>query len=330
MVFLLFSEHCTLLHYRKDTMSIVGRNFEDRTLVSCWILLCFLSSLTVNTRATVEGFAQLTMATTTTNRLILQPRQTFLSTSFERHRIVGVSSALRGGQQEGQRPADETTSEQQSAKIAVSEQGTNTSTLIETKLSITSIPAVSTLAATLTSMGKRYSQALDKRPILTKSVTACGIFAISDFLAQRLENSSSSDSSKERRINWTRLLSGAAVGLLYFGPAAHYWYEMIFHLLPGTSLVSTLQKAVMGQVFFGPSFTCVFFAVSLLQAGSFSLKDWASKIRRDLPGAWLAGAGFWPLVDLVSYSVIPKNYIPLFVNMCSLVWTVYLSLVANR
>jgi protein Mpv17 len=105
---------------------------------------------------------------------------------------------------------------------------------------------------------------------------------------------------------------------------------MIFKLLPGTSLFSTLQKAALGQIIFGPSFTCVFFATALLQSGTFSLGNWFTKIKNDLPGAWMAGLGFWPLVDLVSYSMIQPQWIPLFVNSCSLVWTIYLSLIANK
>ena len=192
----------------------------------------------------------------------------------------------------------------------------------ETRFSASLAPMASKLA----SLGAAYGASLEQRPIATKSVTACAIFALSDWLAQRLEKSESSSKST----NWTRTVSSALVGLLYFGPAAHAWYDMIFKLLPGTSLVSTLQKATLGQLLFGPSFTCIFFATSLLQQGNFSLKTWMTKIKEDLPGAWVAGLGFWPLVDLVSYSVIPKQCIPLFVNACSLVWTIYLSLVANR
>ena len=80
----------------------------------------------------------------------------------------------------------------------------------------------------------------------------------------------------------------------------------------------------------GPSFTCVFFAVSLLQSGTFSIGNFLSKVQRDLPGAWKAGLGFWPLVDFVSYSLVAPQYIPLFVNSCSFCWTIYLSTIANR
>ena len=199
----------------------------------------------------------------------------------------------------------------------VSAPGTVTSS---TRFSLSFAPMASSLA----SLGAAYRASLEKQPIATKSFTAGAIFALSDWLAQRLERTES------KSTDWKRTISSALVGLLYFGPAAHYWYEMIFQVLPGTSLVSTLQKAALGQLFFGPSFTCIFFATFLMQQGTFSLSNWGKKIRSDLPGAWAAGLGFWPIVDLVSYSMVPKNWIPLFVNACSLVWTIYLSIVANR
>lgn len=182
----------------------------------------------------------------------------------------------------------------------------------------------SVILAPLFFMGKQYSAALESAPILTKSLTAGCIFALSDYLAQRLEK------KQKNELNWSRTLTSASVGLFCFGPAAHAWYQMIFRVFPGTGLVSTLQKASMGQLFFGPSFTCIFFAASLLQTGQFSLGNWFQKIRSDLPATWVSGLCFWPLVDLVSYSVIPVQFIPLFVNLCSLIWTIYLSTVANR
>lgn len=186
---------------------------------------------------------------------------------------------------------------------------------------------IAPMASTLASLGAAYGASLQKRPIATKSVTAGFIFCLSDYLAQRWEVTANGE---EKKINKTRMVVSALVGLLYFGPAAHAWYGMIFKLLPGTSLVSTLQKAALGQAIFGPCFTCVFFATALLQSGSFSFGQWFTKIKNDLPGAWIAGLGFWPLVDLVSYSMIQPQWIPLFVNGCSLVWTIYLSLIANK
>mmetsp|Transcript_24725 Transcript_24725/g.36253 ORF Transcript_24725/g.36253 Transcript_24725/m.36253 type:complete len:341 (-) Transcript_24725:145-1167(-) len=182
--------------------------------------------------------------------------------------------------------------------------------------------------AFLQTIGSAYSTQLTNRPILTKSITASIIFGLSDWTAQKLEGKD--DDDEGAKMNWTRIISASLVGLLYFGPAAHGWYETIFRLLPKQSLISTLQKAALGQLLFGPSFTCVFFATSLMQSGEFTLGTWFKKIKSDLPGAWAAGLGFWPLVDLFSYSVLPSRWIPLFVNVCSYVWTIYLSFIANK
>ena len=192
--------------------------------------------------------------------------------------------------------------------------------------------ALAPITSVLQSAGASYSNLLNTRPILTKAVTACVVFGLSDWSAQQIEAGASSDAEqdKKKKKDWTRIITASLVGLLYFGPAAHAWYEKIFQILPGTSLVSTLQKAALGQLLFGPSFTCVFFATSLMQSGTFSLGNWFQKIRQDLPGAWAAGLSFWPLVDFVSYSLVPAKWIPLFVNFCSFVWTIYLSIVSNR
>lgn len=179
-----------------------------------------------------------------------------------------------------------------------------------------------------------YGSLLQRYPIRTKSITAAIVFALSDVLAQRLQKKEKRNVSpgqqKQRAttkpLQWSRIWASSAIGFFYFGPAAHFWYEWIFSILPGTSLVSILQKAILGQLIFGPTFTCVFFAAGLLQSGTFTVRNWLTKIRSDLPGAWIAGTGFWPIVDLISFSLVPPQWIPLFINFCSLIWTTYLAL----
>lgn len=212
-----------------------------------------------------------------------------------------------------------------SAEEAIPVEIMETQTQSPVQSGVASIPGFSAIATLCGSMGKFYSTQLELRPIITKSWTAGLIFALSDYLAQRIEKSKEDCSTDMRR-----LIFATMIGALYFAPAAHYWYEAIFRFLPGKGVVSTLQKAFLGQAIFGPAFTCIFFASSLIQNGTFSLASWGAKIRSDLPSAWLAGSCFWPLVDIISYSLIPVRLIPLFVNLCSLVWTIYLSIVANQ
>lgn len=161
-----------------------------------------------------------------------------------------------------------------------------------------------------------YASQLQRAPILTKAATSASVFCASDFSAQLIEG--------KRKLDKTRLMLTTAIGGLYFAPAAHLWYGTITQLIPGNSLLEVLAKAALGQVFFGPLVTCVFFAAACLQADR-SLYNLPRKIKADLLSIQLAGIGFWPFVDLISYSFIPINYIPLFVNLASFVWTIFLS-----
>jgi protein Mpv17 len=261
-----------------------------------------------------------------------------------------MTKVPRGGRQQQQQQHTEDSSDHtksiEGGNDVMTTTTTKTTTIIRSNSSNSnpvtasaSFMSVTFVFATITrvfaTIGKTYSQSLIAYPIWTKSCTAGVIFGLSDYLAQTIEasgfdNNNDTQDQQQKSLDWTRLVATTLVGLLYFGPAAHYWYEWIFRLLPETGLISTLYKAFWGQVLFGPSFTCIFFATSLCQSGNFTITAWWNKIRKDLPGAWLAGVGFWPFVDLISYSVIPVPLIPLFVNMASLVWTVYLSLVANK
>ncbi len=127
------------------------------------------------------------------------------------------------------------------------EASTTTATTTNTAAAAAFAPSVAVKAiAVLATVGKRYSQQLELRPILTKSYTAGLIFGLSDFFAQKIERSNDANGASGQ-IDWIRTLASTLVGLLYFGPAAHYWYEWIFRLLPATTLVSTLHKAFWGQ-----------------------------------------------------------------------------------
>ena len=157
---------------------------------------------------------------------------------------------------------------------------------------------------------------MDKAPLATKAATSAAIFGASDACAQKLEQVKEPDA--------TRLLTTTAIGGLYFAPAAHVWYGAITKAIPANDLRAILTKALLGQLIFGPLVTCVFFASACLQSSE-GLRALPGKIRSDLLGVQAAGLGFWPFVDLVSYACLPVDYIPVFVNGASFVWTIFLS-----
>mmetsp|Transcript_837 Transcript_837/g.1378 ORF Transcript_837/g.1378 Transcript_837/m.1378 type:complete len:220 (-) Transcript_837:210-869(-) len=168
-----------------------------------------------------------------------------------------------------------------------------------------------------------YTAALTDRPVLTKSLTSGIVFGFSDICAQAITDGYA--------WHWRRAAVAALVGLCYFGPAAHVWYELMDATLPGRDIFPTLVKTALGQIIFGPTFTCVFFAASLSALkGLQGLQKLPAKIRQDLLPTLLAGMGYWPFVDFVSFGYVPIMWIPLFVNGCSFVWTIFLSMQAAR
>lgn len=230
----------------------------------------------------------------------------------------------------GTNNGDTTDEESPSASIEMTDKATSlkskTSDLKSDRMAISAaLSPISSLVATFATF---YTNQLSARPIMTKSLTAGIIFLASDYCAQLIERDGGDE--EKAPLVWSRMLSNFLVGLLVFGPAANAWYSMIFKMLPSTSLFSTLQKAALGQLIFGPAFSSVFFGAGMIQAGSFSVGAWLQKVKNDLPAVWASGLGFWPFVDFISYKVIPVQWIPLFVNFCSFVWTIYLSIVSNR
>ena len=194
----------------------------------------------------------------------------------------------------------------------------------------------SSISLLVVNFGRMYVNQLVLHPILTKSITAGIIFGLSDLCAQSIENNnngndvdSSSSSNSTTTLSYSRILTSLLVGLLFFGPGAHYWYSFIFTILPSTTLYSTIQKAILGQLIFGPIFTCIFFAAGLLQSSSFTFTSWVQKVILDLPSVWVKGLSYWPIVDIISFMFVPVRWIPLFVNIASFIWTIYLSSVTN-
>lgn len=107
---------------------------------------------------------------------------------------------------------------------------------------------------------------------------------------------------------------------------------MITKVVPGFDLKSTLLKTALGQAFFGPAVTAVFFGASLIQLHGLTggLRRWPAKVRQDLVATWAAGLCFWPFVDLFAFNFVPVTWIPLAYNFASFLWTIYLSLQASR
>lgn len=60
-------------------------------------------------------------------------------------------------------------------------------------------------------------------------------------------------------LNLLRTLRMAIFGLFLLGPTQHVWFNFLGRILPKRDMTTTFKKLVVGQIFYGPSCTAVFF-----------------------------------------------------------------------
>jgi len=185
--------------------------------------------------------------------------------------------------------------------------------------------AVSAVGAAAQYVSATYSGLLHTYPVLMKSLTAGLIYAGADLTAQWISSRSS-----RARINTLRVATSGAIGLFCFGPSAHFYFAGLLKVLPGYDFGSLLLKTAIGQIFFGPYVTSIFFAAALWCAGNLTWRSLRAKLAADLIPTLVAGLGYWPIADFIAFYLLKEHFIPPFLNLCAFVWTTFLALQAAR
>ncbi|KAL8541562.1 hypothetical protein ACS0TY_002722 [Phlomoides rotata] len=144
-----------------------------------------------------------------------------------------------------------------------------------------------------------YLNSLNNRPIATKSITAALIYTVADLTSQTT-------------VGWMeqyelmRTLRMAGYGFLILGPSLHYWYNFMSRFFPKRDLLSTFKKMALGQTFYGPAMTVVFFSVNAALQGE-SGSEIVARLKRDLIPTMINGILYWPVCDFVTFKFIPVH-----------------------
>ncbi|PWA35792.1 mpv17/PMP22 [Artemisia annua] len=147
-----------------------------------------------------------------------------------------------------------------------------------------------------------YLKMLDMRPLLTKSVSAGVIYGVADLTTQIMTMEASGS------LSLIRTFRIAMFGLLILGPAQHVWFNYLGKILPKRDMITTLKKLIVGQIFYGPSCTAVFFTYNASLQG---------------------GLMYWPVCDFFTYKIVPVHLQPLMNSSFSFLWTIYLTYMAS-
>ncbi|CCE66031.1 hypothetical protein TPHA_0O00610 [Tetrapisispora phaffii CBS 4417] len=200
-----------------------------------------------------------------------------------------------------------------------------------------------------------YRNSINKRPVLTNSLTTGFLFATGDVLAQKLfPNSRSSGteiSSKATRYDYRRTLNSIIYGSVIFSPIGLRWYQLLskiktnYKILNFSAIKSfenkfkiniknTILRVGVDQLLFAPlSIPFYFICMSVLEHPTNKIPVHVPEIKEKLNKLWLSTLltnwKIWPFFQLINFSIIPLQFRLLTVNFMAIFWNTYLSYTNN-
>ena len=182
-----------------------------------------------------------------------------------------------------------------------------------------------------------YTNLLAKAPLRTNMVTAACLAMTSDCVAQKL----CADDGKAEACapyDYPRTAWIALWGSVVSGAMLQQWFVLLRYLFPlyKTSNWQLAGKVFVNQLVMSPGLNAGFFAFVILtrdppvlRFNAEKRREYGRKIRADLPATCLRSCVYWSIVQTFNFRLLPPKYTVIATSAAYLVWTVYLSLIAN-
>ncbi|KAI1484505.1 hypothetical protein F5X96DRAFT_663943 [Biscogniauxia mediterranea] len=167
-----------------------------------------------------------------------------------------------------------------------------------------------------------YQRKLASRPLLTQAVTTAVLFGVGDVTAQQVVEKKGIEKHELARTGRMVLYGGAV-----FGPAATTWFGILQrHVVLRNKNAEMLARVAADQLLFAPTFIGVFLSSMAVMEGG-SPKE---KLDRSYMPALQTNYLIWPFVQMVNFKLVPLEHRVLFVNLISIGWNCYLSMVNSQ
>ena len=180
-------------------------------------------------------------------------------------------------------------------------------------------------------MLQTYLQILNKRPLLTKSITSGILFACGDIIAQSFLIPSPNDNKLSQSLDWYGLVSFSSFGLILYAPSNHYWFAWMEKTVAvgkyyqTRPMVQALARVTLHSIAYAPfSIISLFLWMGIAQGNSSSALKESISPQKVFP-IWWAGAVFWIPTMLSIYRFVPLNLRVLATSTANVFWTTYLS-----
>jgi peroxisomal membrane protein 2 len=189
-------------------------------------------------------------------------------------------------------------------------------------------------AETRGSAWQRYNKALERNPLLVKSITAFFLLGGGDLCGQSLEHllgrSSNAGSVLVLGVDWPRAARFGMFGLLG-APWAHYFYFYLDKVLPPTEkpfTKTTLLKVCIDQGVQAPALLALMISTISILKGT-GLQGVREDLARNYWTSLLANWKLWLPFSFINLAFVKPTLRVLFVNAVFFGWTIILSMLIN-
>ncbi|KAG0584139.1 hypothetical protein KC19_3G188300 [Ceratodon purpureus] len=162
----------------------------------------------------------------------------------------------------------------------------------------------------------RYTELLDRHPLIVKSITAGLLNAVADFVCQILIE-------KGTVVDLRRLLSFVAIGVFMSGPGLHYWYGMLSKFITVPGMGGVFLRTAADQIVFTPLGVIGFFVVLLNLEGRQA--ELADKLQKDVVEVVIANWKVWIPFQIVNFGFVPPQLQVAAAGILGMVWSVFIS-----
>jgi len=178
-----------------------------------------------------------------------------------------------------------------------------------------------------------YMKALDRKPLITKSITTAFISALGDRFAQSIEANTAGTTLV---LNWVRLATFFIAGGTFVGPFVHTWYEQLWKLGRwmeknfGSSkklqaVVQVVTDQTIGVAIFFPTY---FYMYEIIEAAiSMRVPEFhmaTAKCREQIGSVLLLQYYVWPLTNWINFAYVPESLRVLASDIVAVIFNAYL------
>jgi len=170
---------------------------------------------------------------------------------------------------------------------------------------------------------RSYEVAVAEDPVPIKAAITGVTYLIGDWLAQA--NSLTKEGRSWLDVDRARLFRATAVGTVLLGPLAHFYYDFVATL----DTWPTFSKIVLDQTAYLSFYNTVYY-VALLVLGGKSVSEACGEYKGRFWLLLTSGWKLWPLVGIVTYTLIPQQNRVLWIDMIEIVYSALLSTLTNE